>query len=285
MNLLRDSGVRLPAESACAKALADSAGDTATPGALARARARHAGRHDGQRAREAGARIDGGQGPDGEARRRRPRSPKPGAGRPALYRLQPLLQDSSPDVRAAAAGGLVRACGDLALPFVQPMFKERDDRALVAMAPELGPPQVAESADMLAKMMAPPRAASSASRSRAAGGSQGRSGKALRAKAFDSIRRAARRVRELRGLAYAERVARRAVQAAARSGAGAARLQGVAAREAPQPEALDWLIAQLRSLSPDTAVDLLRRGCDPPAAAHGATEARRVALDRRDLRR
>ena len=81
---------------------------------------------------------------------------KPGAGRAALYRLQPLLQDSSPDVRAAVAGAMVRSCGELALPFVQPMLKERDDRALVAMAPELGTLKSPESADLLAKMMTRP---------------------------------------------------------------------------------------------------------------------------------
>src|SRR4029450_4207517 len=138
----------------------------------------------------AGARVDGGQGghrargggrPARQARRRAPGALPPGAApvrvvargrrgggggptasgkrggaRTALYRLQPLLQDSSPDVRAAVAGALVRACGDLALPFVQPMFKERDDRALVAMAPELGRLKSPESADLLAKMMTRP---------------------------------------------------------------------------------------------------------------------------------
>ena len=142
MTMLRDSGVKLPQESPCVKALTETAGDTATPARL-RALALStlvatAGSAPGKLVRESMEDKDATVRAAGATA-----FAKPGGGRPALYRLQPLLQDTSPDVRAAVAGAMVRACGDLALPFVQPLFKERDDRALVAMAPELGRLEVA----------------------------------------------------------------------------------------------------------------------------------------------
>lgn len=78
---------------------------------------------------------------------------RPGGGRPTLYRLQPLMDDRSGEVRAAVAAGMVRACGDLAHDHVLPFFKEKDSQPLVAMAPELGKMSSAPSADLLAKML------------------------------------------------------------------------------------------------------------------------------------
>ena len=78
---------------------------------------------------------------------------RPGGGRPTLYRLQPMLKDSSPEVRAAVASALVRGCGDLSFDYIQPLFKERDNEPLLAMAPELGLQSSPASAALLAKMM------------------------------------------------------------------------------------------------------------------------------------
>jgi HEAT repeat protein len=118
MVLLRDSGVHMPSESPCAKALAEVAGEASTPGrvrALALATlVATTGGAPGKLIREAMEDKDPAVRAAGATA-----FAKPGAGRPALYRLQPLLQDSSPDVRAAVAGALLRACGDLALPFVR----------------------------------------------------------------------------------------------------------------------------------------------------------------------
>jgi TonB family protein len=48
---------------------------------------------------------------------------RPGGGRPTLYRLEPLIKDPAVEVRAAAAAGLIRACGDLAHDYVAPLLK------------------------------------------------------------------------------------------------------------------------------------------------------------------
>jgi hypothetical protein len=266
MNVLRESGVRLPAESACAKALGESAGDTATPGRL-RALAlgtlvATTGSAPGKLVRESMEDKD----PTVRAAAASAFA-KPGAGRPALYRLQPLLQDSSPEVRAAAAGGLVRACGDLALPFVQPMFKERDDRALVAMAPELGRLKSPESADMLAKMMARPGGELRLAVTRGLADRKDDPGKALRAKAFDSIRRDAYASPELRGLVYADAPPDELLKQPRDPVMGPLGFKALL-RAKRHAEALDWLTANFDRLWPETTVDLLAAWlANPPAAA------------------
>jgi HEAT repeats/TonB C terminal len=78
---------------------------------------------------------------------------KPGGGRGALYRLEPLLKDPSPEVRAAAAAAIVRACGDLSFEYLNPLFKSNDNRPFVAMAPALGEMSSPASADLLARLL------------------------------------------------------------------------------------------------------------------------------------
>ena len=97
MILLRDSGVKLPQDSPCAKALTENAGDTRHAGAAcARSVAGDAGRDDRQRARQAGARVDGGQG------RRRPR------GRRDRVRQAGRRASGAVPAAAAAAGFVAR---------------------------------------------------------------------------------------------------------------------------------------------------------------------------------
>jgi HEAT repeat protein len=181
---------------------------------------------------------------------------KPGGGRPALYRLQPLLQDSSPEVRAAVAGAMVRACGDLALPFVQPLFKERDDRALVAMAPELGRLKSPESAGLLGKMMARPGGELRLAVTRGLADRKDDPGKALRDKAFDTIRRDAYASPELRGLVYADASADELLKQPRDPLLGPLGFKALL-RAKRHREAADWLVANFDRLSPDIAVDLL----------------------------
>ena len=192
---------------------------------------------------------------------------KPGGGRPALYRLQPLLQDTSPDVRAAAAGAMVRSCGELALPFVQPLFKERDDRALVAMAPELGRLKSPESADMLAKMMTRPGGELRLAVTRGLVERKDDQGKALRAKAFESIRHDAYASAELRSLAYADAPPEELLKQPRDPVLGPMGYKALL-RAKRHLEASDWLIANFDRLSPDMAVDLLGAWlANPPAPA------------------
>jgi hypothetical protein len=264
LGLLRDSGVKLAPDSACAKALGDNASDPATPGRL-RALSlvtlvATTGSAPGKMVRESMEDKDASVRAAGATA-----FAKPGGGRPALYRLQPLLQDSSPDVRAAAAGGLVRACGDLALPFVQPMFKERDDRALVAMAPELGRLKSPESADMLAKMMSRPGGDLRIAVTRGLAERKDDPGKALRAKAFESIRHDAYASAELRGLVYADASPDELLKQPRDPVLGPMGFKALL-RAKRHNEAIDWLVANFDRLSPDTAVDLLAAWlANPPA--------------------
>jgi hypothetical protein len=275
MTMLRDSGVKLPQESLCVKALAESAADTATPPRL-RALALStlvatAGSAPGKLVRESMEDKDAGVRAAGATA-----FAKPGGGRPALYRLQPLLQDSSPDVRAAVAGALVRSCGDLALPFVQPLFKERDDRALVAMAPELGRLKSPESADMLAKMMTRPGGELRVAVTRGLAERKDDQGKALRAKAFESIRHDAYASAELRSLVYADAPPEELLKQPKDPLLGPLGYKALL-RAKRHGEASDWLIANFDRLSPDTAVDLLGAWlANPPAAAPPAAPTKRA---------
>jgi len=77
---------------------------------------------------------------------------RPGGGRPTLYRLEPLVKDPSVQVRAAAAAGLVRACGDLANDYLTPLLKAREPEPLAAMLPELAKETSPASLDLLTKI-------------------------------------------------------------------------------------------------------------------------------------
>jgi hypothetical protein len=200
---------------------------------------------------------------------------KPGGGRPALYRLQPLLQDSSPEVRAAVAGALVRACGDMALPFVQPLIKERDDRALVAMAPELGHLKSPESADLLAKMMTRPGGELRLAVTRGLADRKDDPGKALRAKAFESIRRDAYASAELRGLIYADAPAEELLKQPRDPLLGPMGFKALV-RAKRHAEAADWLVANFDRLSPETAVDLLATWLANPPVVTAAAPGKRA---------
>jgi hypothetical protein len=255
MALLRDSGVRLPPESPCPKTLTELAGDAATPARLRAAAlatlVATTGSAPGKLVRES---MD-----DKEAAVRAAAAAalgKPGGGRPALYRLQPHLQDSSPEVRAAVAGALVRACGDMALPFVQPLFKERDDRALLAMAPELGRLKSPESADLLAKMMTRPGGELRLAVTRGLADRKDDQGKALRAKAFESIRHDAYASAELRGLVYADAPVDELLKQPRDPLLGPLGFKALVRAKRHQ-EAADWLVTNFDRLSPDVAVDLL----------------------------
>jgi hypothetical protein len=273
MIFLRDSGVRLPQDSPCVKALTEVAGESGTPGRL-RALAiattvATAGSAPGKLLRESMEDKDAAVRAAGATA-----FAKPGGGRPALYRLQPLLQDSSVDVRAAVAGAMVRACGDLALPFVQPLFKERDDRPLVAMAPELGRLKSPESANLLAKMMTRPGGELRLAVTRGLAERKDDQGKALRAKAFESIRHDAYASAELRGLSYADATPDELLKQPRDPLLGPMGFKALL-RAKRHLEAIDWLVASFDRLSPETAVDLLAAWlANPPPPAPTAPPRR-----------
>jgi len=273
---LRDARVHLAAESPCAAALNALVVDTAAHGTL--------------RALAIDALVASGTPPPAKVLRESMEDRdavmraaavtafgKPGAGRPALYRLQPLLQDAVPDVRAAVAAALVRSNGDAALPFVQPLFKEKDDRPLQAMAPELGRLKSPESADMLAKMMARPGPQLRLAVTRALVERKDDKGRALRTTALDAIRRDAYASPELRAILYAESTPDELLKQPRDPVVGPLAFKALL-RAKRHAEAIDWLVAQFDRLPPETAVDVLGAWLanPPPASATATTPGKRA---------
>jgi TonB family protein len=78
---------------------------------------------------------------------------KPGGGRPMLYRLEPMLKDTSNDVRAAVAASLLRSCGEISFDYIRPLFKSNDDRPITAMIAPLGELSSPESFDLMEKIL------------------------------------------------------------------------------------------------------------------------------------
>ena len=77
----------------------------------------------------------------------------PEQGRVGLFRMSPLLHDPSPDIRAAAAAGVLRAAGDQGIEQLYLLARERDPRPMVAAAGELGRLRSEESATLLGKWL------------------------------------------------------------------------------------------------------------------------------------
>ena len=77
----------------------------------------------------------------------------PGRGRVGVIRMAPLLHDPSPDIRAAAAAGVLRAGGDLGLEQLYLLARERDPRPLMAAAAEMARMNTEASAELLGKWL------------------------------------------------------------------------------------------------------------------------------------
>ena len=72
-------------------------------------------------------------------------------GRVGVIRMAPLLHDPSPDIRAAASAGVLRAGGDLGLEQLYLLARERDPRPLQAAAAEMARMNSEASAELLGK--------------------------------------------------------------------------------------------------------------------------------------
>ncbi|HEY4185806.1 MAG TPA: HEAT repeat domain-containing protein [Polyangia bacterium] len=77
----------------------------------------------------------------------------PGRGRVGVIRMAPLLHDPAPEIRAAAAAGVLRAGGDLGLEQLYLLAREHDSRPLLAAASELGRMNTEASAEFLGKLL------------------------------------------------------------------------------------------------------------------------------------
>lgn len=76
-----------------------------------------------------------------------------GRGRVGVIRMAPLLHDRAPEIRAAAAAGVLRAGGDLGLEQLFLLPRERDPRPVVAAAAELGRMSSEASFEMLRRLL------------------------------------------------------------------------------------------------------------------------------------
>jgi TonB family protein len=77
---------------------------------------------------------------------------KVNAGRPKVVAMVPFLRDPAPDVRAAAAAGIVRAGGDTDLADLYVLFKDSDPRAALATLRELERVPSEEATKLIARL-------------------------------------------------------------------------------------------------------------------------------------
>ena len=255
LGVLRESGVRLAPESPCVQALSAAAADDAAPPVIRAGSITTLAAVTGSvpwkiikaamEDKDAGVRIAAVTA-----------FGHPGGGRAALYRLQPMLADKAPEVRAATGAAMVRASGDLALPFVQPLFKERDNRAVVAMAPELGRLKSPESADMLAKIAARPGPEVRLAVAHGVAERHDDHARALRTSTFEAIRKDPYAPAELRALLYADASPEELLKDPRDPLLGPLGFKGLVHGKRYR-EAVDWLVASYDRLSPETLIDVL----------------------------
>lgn len=77
---------------------------------------------------------------------------RPGAGRGVVFRVTPLLNDPSPEVRGAASAALLRAGGESTIPQLFKLFREKDPRPGEMVAKELAALKGEASAELLGKL-------------------------------------------------------------------------------------------------------------------------------------
>jgi TonB family protein len=82
---------------------------------------------------------------------------RPGAGRRAVIAMEVYLRDPAPDLRAAAAAGVVRAGGDTNLADLYVLFKESDARPALAALRELERLNTEESTKLVARLVRRPQ--------------------------------------------------------------------------------------------------------------------------------
>ncbi|HEY7370834.1 MAG TPA: TonB family protein [Polyangia bacterium] len=82
---------------------------------------------------------------------------KPGAGRPKVIAMERYLRDASPDIRAAAAAGVVRAGGAANLDDLYVLFKDNDARPAMASLRELDRVPSEEATKLIARLARRPQ--------------------------------------------------------------------------------------------------------------------------------
>jgi TonB family protein len=253
--VLRAAGAELPAGSPCVAALGDLLKMDALPGSVRADVLRTLGVVSPANARKPALNALGER--DAELRAAGATVfARPGGGRPTLYRLQPLVQDSSTDVRAAVAAGLIRACGDLAIDYVKPLMSARDSGPLAAMAPELGKQTSAGTLDLLTKIqkrneqsLRLPVLAALATRTDAPG-------RALYQTAADAAKKDPFSSPEARRIVYANADIKELGPQMSDPVLGLLAFKALL-RAQRHGEAMDWLVASFDRLPPETLIDAL----------------------------
>jgi TonB family protein len=82
---------------------------------------------------------------------------RPGAGRRSVIAMEVYLRDPAPDLRAAAAAGVVRAGGDANLADLYVLFKDSDPRPALAALRELERLHTDESTKLVARLVRRPQ--------------------------------------------------------------------------------------------------------------------------------
>jgi TonB family protein len=195
---------------------------------------------------------------------------RPGGGRPALYRLEPMVKDGSPVVRAAAAAALVRACGDISFDYLNPLFKNNDVRALVAMAPELGEMTTPASADLLARMLKRDEPELKTAVTRALATRKDDKGRAMFKPLGDAARRSRYTPHELRMFLYASAPLEDLMPLVKDPHLGILTYKAML-RAKRHKEAAEWLVAGFDRLSPETLGEAFGAWlANPPASVASA---------------
>ena len=265
---LRAASVELPAESPCAVALAAIVKNPLAPAALrSEMLDTLAAVNPGGVRRFA---LDAIGDPDARVRAAGARAfARPKGGRPTLYRLQPLMNDPSSEVRAAVAAGLVRACGDLANDYVQPLLKAHDVLPLVAMATELGKSSSAGSADLLAKLQKRPEPDLRLPLLAALAARQDPAGRALYQPLAEHVKKDPYAAPEARRIVYANADASELAPLDKDPVLGIFAYRALL-RAHRNAEAMDWLVGSFDRLPPETLVDALGAWlASPPSRSAG----------------
>jgi hypothetical protein len=180
---------------------------------------------------------------------------RPGGGRPSLYRLEPMLKDSNVEVRASVAGALVRASGELSFDYLRPLFKDRDNRPLLAMIHGLSELSSPASADMLDKIrQRGPEAQEPVLRALAARSDD--RARALYKPLAATVKKNPRTSNDLRHFLYATGPVEEVMPLAKDPYLGILAYKAML-RAKRHKEAADWLVARFDHLAPEVLADAL----------------------------
>jgi TonB family protein len=262
MNNLREAASPLPESSPCAQALAAAAADARATGAVRAAALQTLGMlSEGSAQRLWPAMIK-----DSDQLVRAAAvsvSARPGGGRPALYRLIPFLRDSSADVRAAAAAGMVHAAGELALDQLVGVLKDPDPRLAVALSAELARLSSPPSAALLARLAKRDAVEVRVAAVRALATRSDAAARAAVAPILAEARQNPRAPQAIRQLAAPDAPADQSAASAESPDSGLKAFRALLAANKPG-EAADVLVAQIDRLPPRAMVSFLAAWLDNP---------------------